>query len=371
MSESELPNYDHLKAQWHPTKNGEFQFTDFTVGSGYRAHWICNESDCGCPHEWPAEIKARTNVENPTGCPFCSPCPRRVCYHNSLAYLRPDLMKEWDYEKNMDIDPYTLSVSSHIVVAWTCPNVCPIGGCKHEWPSKIQDRTYENPRGCPYCAPNSTVFCYHQTLEYLYPGLADEWNTDKNGQLKPSEVTPGSDKRVWWTCNKNSCHQWKAIIKTRTYPDRQSGCPFCKNKTEGEVLEWLSKQFPGHTIKPHEPFDWCRGEKSNCCLPYDFYIVELNKIIELDGPQHFKDVSNWRPFKETRKIDIYKMKLALEQGIAVIRITQTMFKRRKAEMRDILLPHILNEKLKYVFLSEGNEYRNHKTMLTNALKYAK
>jgi hypothetical protein len=65
------------------------------------------------------------------------------------------------------------------------------------------------------------------------------------------------------------------------------------------------------------------------------------------------------------------MKLALEHDIAVIRITQTMFKQRKAEMKDILLPHILNEELNYVFFSEGNEYRNHKAMLTRALKSAK
>ena len=29
------------------------------------------------------------------------------------------------------------------------------------------------------------------------PTLAKEWNYDKNGGLKPDEVTPNSHKKVW------------------------------------------------------------------------------------------------------------------------------------------------------------------------------
>ena len=32
-------------------------------------------------------------------------------------------------------------------------------------------------------------------LEYLYPHIAKQWHPTKNGNLKPSQVTPGSDKK--------------------------------------------------------------------------------------------------------------------------------------------------------------------------------
>ena len=43
--------------------------------------------------------------------------------------------------------------------------------------------------------------------------LAEEWNYDKNGDLKPSDVLPGSHKKVWWKCLKG--HEWEADIHSR------------------------------------------------------------------------------------------------------------------------------------------------------------
>jgi len=279
-------------------------------------------------------------------------------------------MKQWDKTKNGDIDPGKLRPNSNMIVHWSCSD--PVCKCPHEWPARIADRTHAKcPTDCPFCATPPLKVCIHNSLEYNYPELANEWNTNKNGDLKPSEVSTKSNRNIWWICSINHNHQWDTIIYSRTDPDHPTGCPFCRKKTEGDLLKWLIEQLPDHTIEPQQTFDWCCGPTTNRELPYDFYIVELNRLIELDGPQHFEDINNWKPFKETRKNDIYKMKLALEHDIAVIRITQTMFKKRKAEMKDILLPHILNEELNYVFLSDGNEYRNHKAMLTKALKSAK
>ena len=44
------------------------------------------------------------------------------------------------------------------------------------------------------------------------------------------------------------------------------------------------------TIKRQYKVKWC---KNKLCLPYDFAIEELKIIIELDGEQHFTQVSNW------------------------------------------------------------------------------
>jgi len=367
---SGMPNYDHLKAQWHPTKNGELQFTDFSPGSHHTAWWICYESDCeyGCPHEWKASLGNRTRFPNPSGCRFCSHVGEASCVHKSISYLYPELMKQWHPTKNEGIDPTKLTPGSRVYAHWLCSNAA--CGCLHEWPAAIYNRTNADyPTGCPFCSPVPLRVCIHNSLEFNYPEIAKEWDIDKNGELKPSEVATKSNLRVSWICQKNPNHKWDAYIYSRTCD--YSGCPDCRHKTQAELLEWLIDVFSDSDVKPQKTFDWCRGEISNRKLPFDFYLVKLNRIIELDGSQHFEQVSNWTSFKETRKRDIYKMKLALGHDIPVIRITQTMFKKRQAEMKDILLPYILDEKLKYVFLCEDNEYRTHKAMLTNALKDVK
>ena len=43
---------------------------------------------------------------------------------------------------------------------------------------------------------------------------------------------------------------------------------------------------------------------------------------KLDGPQHFRQVSNWGNYEENQKKDIYKMKCANENGFSVIRLLQ-------------------------------------------------
>lgn len=57
-------------------------------------------------------------------------------------------------------------------------------------------------------------------------------------------------------------------------------------------------------------------------MPFDFCIKDYKLIIELDGEQHFKQVSNCQSPAETQKNDKYKMKCANDHGYSVIRIYQ-------------------------------------------------
>ncbi|MBF0217854.1 MAG: zinc-ribbon domain-containing protein [Candidatus Omnitrophica bacterium] len=43
-------------------------------------------------------------------------------------------------------------------------------------------------------------------LLLVNPSLAKEWHPTKNGKLTPKDVTPGSDRKVWWQCKKG--HEW-------------------------------------------------------------------------------------------------------------------------------------------------------------------
>ena len=64
------------------------------------------------------------------------------------------------------------------------------------------------------------------------PPLAKEWNYDKNGGLKPDEVTPNSHKKVWWKCSHG--HEWQADIGGR---NRGNGCPECARRKSAKTLK--------------------------------------------------------------------------------------------------------------------------------------
>ena len=96
-----------------------------------------------------------------------------------------------------------------------------------------------------------------------------------------------------------------------------SWCPHCRNKTERKLHKYLLKIFT-ECIRSFKQ-DWCKNVKH---LPFDFCILFLKIIIELDGNQHFKQISNWcSPLKNIQR-DIFKMKKALENGFRIIRLLQ-------------------------------------------------
>ena len=95
------------------------------------------------------------------------------------------------------------------------------------------------------------------------------------------------------------------------------GCPFCKNKTEWKLYEKLKNIYS--SLENQFKKDWCK-KKNN--LPFDFCIPEKKIIIELDGLQHFKQVSVWKSPEQQFKLDKFKEKCANENGYSTIRLLQ-------------------------------------------------
>ena len=64
-------------------------------------------------------------------------------------------------------------------------------------------------------------------LATVNPDLAAEWHPTKNNCLLPTQVTAGSNRKVWW---KGTCgHEWEAAIYSRA---AGKGCPYCHGKKE-------------------------------------------------------------------------------------------------------------------------------------------
>lgn len=124
----------------------------------------------------------------------------------SLAEARPDLAKEWNYEKNGDLRPEDVGHRSDKKVWWICPYDVPddypvesLRG-KHfdfEWKAAIGNRTGNQRLGCPYLS-GQAVWPGFNDLQTVNPELARQWHPIKNGGLKPTQVTVNSNKKVWW-----------------------------------------------------------------------------------------------------------------------------------------------------------------------------
>ena len=130
----------------------------------------------------------------------------------------PELLDEWDYDRNSDVNPSNVTSGSHQKIWWLCQKH------KHSWQAIVKNRA--KGVGCPCCAGLQISIGFND-LASQYPELAEEWDCSKNGDLKPTDVTHGTSKKVWWQCKKYH-HSWQAIIANRTL--HRQGCPYCAGR---------------------------------------------------------------------------------------------------------------------------------------------
>ena len=230
-----------VAASWHPTRNSELRPSDVMNASKYRAWWICDNPGCG--HEWRTSVANRTSG-NRTGCPSCSRSEANAAEPGqSFGDLHPDLLAEWHRELNAKLDPFRLRPASSVQAWWKCRD------CGHEWQTTIGLRTTAR-TGCSPCSYrkrglNRQTPKGGQSLAALYPHVLAEWNWDRNSDLDPHQLKPGSDLIVWWVCERG--HHWQANVYRRT-ADSPNGCPTCVHIPEpgqsfadlnpGNAREW-------------------------------------------------------------------------------------------------------------------------------------
>lgn len=197
-------------------------------GSHRKVSW-----SCGCGHRWSAPVYSV--VLDGSGCPYCTgklPIPGQT----DLATVAPELARQWDAEKNAPLTPEEILPSSHEKVWWRCV----LG---HSWQAAPFSRTGGS--GCPYCTGKKVLSGFND-LATLKPGVAEQWHPALNGKLTPGQVSPGSNRKVWWCCGEH--HVWQAAVYTRTRKNA-SGCPVCA----GTVKKPLAVTFSARHIRKKEP----------------------------------------------------------------------------------------------------------------------
>ena len=140
------------------------------------------------------------------------------------------LAELWDEEKNGAVELVRLKQRDRYW--WKCP-IC---GC--EWSRELGAALKSNL--CPACNGRVLVKGYND-LATTHPELAAEWDYDRNGELRPSDVLAGSTRAVWWKCSK--CHGvWQCKVVNRKL--NAVRCPYCRKKRLLKGFNDLASQYP-------------------------------------------------------------------------------------------------------------------------------
>ncbi len=275
--------YPELAEQWHPTKNGNLTQNDVTSGSNKKVWWKCPK---GKDHEWETTVVHRTHSN--TGCPYCFN-PSSVPELRILSELRsiftavehrvnidgfevdiyiPELKigieydgKFWHQKKEKqdlikndslkekiklirirdkglfaitekDILQKTTKVTVETIklILEKISTLIKIESLE----TKNRINNYKNNKSWVasesfrklHAAKNHIAF--EDSVEYLYPEISKLWHPTKNEPLLPKYFSPGSNKKVWWKCDKGDDHEWETQISHLCL--KNTGCSICANK---------------------------------------------------------------------------------------------------------------------------------------------
>jgi len=335
----------HEKAKYWSENNGEVKPND-VYKSSHKKYWF----DCDkCLHSFD---KALNSVVSGRWCPYCPSqllCDHdcEYCYNKSFA--SHEKSKYWS-DKNGDVKPWDVFKSSHKKYWFDCDK------CNHSFEASLANITKKiNPSWCLYCA--SKKMCNDEKCKKCYNKSfashekANYWS-DKNNEVTPRNVFKSSDNKYLFDCH-NCKHTFGSTLSSII---AGNWCPYCKNKTETKLLDALKPLYP--TLITQFKQEWCKNINY---LPFDFCIPEHKIIIELDGRQHFKQVSNWKCPEETFENDLFKETCANDNGYSVIRILQEdvlndkydWFDRIQTEIENIIKDDTI---IHNVYMAEDGEY---------------
>ena len=238
---------------------------DVTPNSGQKVWWKCNKG-----HEWQATVSNRTIGH---GCPFCSSERRTSFPEYAIVYYLAkygiDVIHSYR-EKGYELDIYIPSKKIAIEYDgyyWhknkTRKDLEKNKKCEKDGiklyriregllPLKDSSMDYiiqESQKDLPEILEEVLSEIIGMSVEvdferdnidienlreysekessllFSKPEIAKEWNFDRNGNLKPQNITANSNKKIWWKCNQG--HEWQAIIANRS---KGRGCPVCRKE---------------------------------------------------------------------------------------------------------------------------------------------
>ena len=147
-------------------------------------------------------------------------------------------------------------------------------------------------------------------------------------------------------------------------------CPYCKKKTEATVYKFLKLQDEEWTTQLR--FPWCRFSNTGHVMPFDFGSISKKILIEVDGGQHFTQVSNWDAPESVQEKDIEKINYCIKEGFSIIHINQLDIWKNVYDWKEVIENEI--ETLKELepqcrFISSTPIYESHISKLDSTIRY--
>jgi very-short-patch-repair endonuclease len=320
-----------------------------TLGSNEKFEFKCNI----CNHVFSSLVFNITRKINPRWCPYCAIPTKKLCekedcehcFNNSFA--SHEKSKYWD--SSNDVSPRSVLKGSGKKYNFLC-------NCGHIIEKAINKITSSG-RWCPYCSLPPQKLCKKEDCEHCFNNSFESHEKskywDSSNDISPRFAFKNSGIKYSFICEKGHCFIMTLNNVTKNF--NPHWCGLCVNKTEEILLKWLKQHYK---VEHQKSFDWCINKESKRKLRFDFYLKNFNIIIELDGEQHFKQVSNWCNVSKTRKTDLFKMECAKNNNITFIRIYQLDVYHNRIDWKKELQQVIKNyNETKEIYISSEDIYQ--------------
>ena len=276
------------------------------VSSGNKYSFDCDV----CRHSFETTLGNVTNSGQ--WCPYCS--NKKLCDGATCVACREKSFASHPravcWSASNAKTPRMVFASSNTKYSFDCDV------CHHSFETALSH--VSEGHWCPYCSnqklcTSATCIACREKSFASHP-RATCWSA-RNAKT-PRMVFMSSGNKYSFDCNV-CCHSFETTLNNVT---AGTWCPYCHNKTETKLFDIIKVEFPDTTRQFRAP--WCVNSVTGRNFPFDFVVPSLHTIIELDGDQHFIQVSNWQSPELTCARDKYKMLCAWRNGYTIIRVLQ-------------------------------------------------
>ena len=157
-------NYPERALDWDydDERNQPYKPSDFLSGSNKRVYWKCHV--CGYKSETPTSIQSHARAMFP--CDKCAIKGRTNQRYGEepITVTNPQLLQEWDYEKNEQEGIFPKDVTNHdskIQIHWVCKR-------GHHWKKSVSYRLHSTSGDCPICQKEMQTSFPEQVLYFYF-----------------------------------------------------------------------------------------------------------------------------------------------------------------------------------------------------------
>lgn len=323
--------------------------------SGSKYWFVCNV----CSHLFLLQL---STCSRNRWCPYCCTPPKKLCQDSSCETCFNKSFASSVHARHYIVDsilnpnsPRQLFLRGTTVVWLLCYN------CNHQFDSSL-DNLFRS-KWCPYCSNPPKALCKNTDCEKCFKksfassSRASGYILDSNlNALTPRERFLNANSKGWFKCHVNHVFE----IALNKVSGEGGWCPNCRFKTEQIVFDFLTSVYD---TKRQVSYKWCKYIGSKRMAVFDFVVESKKVIIEVDGRQHFEQISTWTSPKSTQTNDVYKMKAAIENGYRIIRILQIDVLKNNIVWQSQLLDAIASSDI-IVYLSKDTAmYDTYRTLL--------